>query len=523
MPKVSTIIPTHNRPHLLPRAIASVLKQTYQDFEIIVVDDGTQERAKEVVEAFADPRIRYIQHEQERGAPAARNTGIRNAHGEYVAFLDDDDEWLPEKLELQVDALEKHPEAVLAFCALRAVDDAGKILYTRVHGVEGVVRPFVDILYKSFCWNSGNMARKKVLMNGYLFDENLTKNQDWDFTLRLSRTMPFYSVNKQLLILHIHGNQMGGPGNLQGRIHGYHTFLKKYITDYKKHPDFLSMRYAEMALLYRDNGQRFVGLAYFAKAFLTHPEKGYLIGMVSLLGWGTLKRIGKKIFKRKNIFASLMEICLSLGMERASTKALIRSGKKQEFMRQKFSFGHAGDFEVMMLYILIRCIQPEVIIETGVASGRSSWAILQALKDNNKGKLYSIDFPQHFAGDAPEMFIEEGGHREFRGFVPEGKMPGWLVPQDLQSRWELILGKSSEKLPELLARLGSIDIFYHDSDHSYTNMMFEFETAWPHISPEGFLLSDDVKRNDAFVDFANKHAIKVYHRSFGFGIISKSF
>src|SRR5688572_26839751 len=100
MPKVSVVIPTHNRPLMLRRAIDSVLAQTYQDFEIIVVDDGLRERSDNVVKLFEDDRIRYISHEQEHGAPAARNTGIKNSNGELIAFLDDDDEWLPQKLEL---------------------------------------------------------------------------------------------------------------------------------------------------------------------------------------------------------------------------------------------------------------------------------------------------------------------------------------------------------------------------------------------------------------------------------------
>lgn len=201
---------------------------------------------------------------------------------------------------------------------------------------------------------------------------------------------------------------------------------------------------------------------------------------------------------------------------------MIHTVQTKDFMRKKFSFGHTGDFEVMMLYIVTRLSRPETIIETGVASGRSSWALLQALKDNDYGKLYSIDFPQHFMGDTPEMFLMESGRPEYRGFVPEGKMPGWLVPQELRTRWELILGKSSEKLPELLGRLGSVDIFYHDSDHSYENMMFEFETAWPKISRGGFLLSDDIKWNNAFMGFVNKNDIKKCSIFSGFGLIHKS-
>ncbi len=97
-PMVSVIIPTYNRAHVLGRAIRSVLDQTYQDFELIVVDDGSSDHTGEVVATFADPRIHYLRHEKNRGAAAARNTAIKTAQGEYIASLDSHDEWLPEKL-----------------------------------------------------------------------------------------------------------------------------------------------------------------------------------------------------------------------------------------------------------------------------------------------------------------------------------------------------------------------------------------------------------------------------------------
>src|SRR5581483_7703419 len=102
MPKVSVVVSTHNRAELLHAAIASVLSQSFQDFEILVVDDHSQDHTAQVVQRFRDGRIKYLRHETRRGGAAARNTGIQNSSGEYIAFLDDDDEWLPEKLETQV-------------------------------------------------------------------------------------------------------------------------------------------------------------------------------------------------------------------------------------------------------------------------------------------------------------------------------------------------------------------------------------------------------------------------------------
>jgi glycosyltransferase involved in cell wall biosynthesis len=103
MPKVSAVIPTYNRAQFLERAIRSVLDQTFQDFEIVVVNDASPDEGATdaVVKDFRDPRIKYFRHETNKGIGATRNTGVLNSSGEYIAFLDDDDAWLPQKLALQ--------------------------------------------------------------------------------------------------------------------------------------------------------------------------------------------------------------------------------------------------------------------------------------------------------------------------------------------------------------------------------------------------------------------------------------
>ncbi len=128
------------------------------------------------------------------------------------------------------------------------------------------------------------------------------------------------------------------------------------------------------------------------------------------------------------------------------------------------------------LYSLARLIDAEVIIETGVASGFSSAAFLGALATNGNGRLYSIELPNR-----PKV--------------------GWAVPERFHSMWDLRLGPSVELLGPLLEEIGSVDIFMHDSDHSYENMMFEFTVAWPRIRSGGLLVSDDIHWNNAFFDF----------------------
>ena len=98
-PLVSIIIPTFNRGYILPRAIKSALSQTYQNIELIIIDDGSTDNTEEIVKDFSDPRIQYIRYSENKGRPAARNKGIKKSKGDFFAFLDSDDEYPPEKIE----------------------------------------------------------------------------------------------------------------------------------------------------------------------------------------------------------------------------------------------------------------------------------------------------------------------------------------------------------------------------------------------------------------------------------------
>jgi predicted O-methyltransferase YrrM len=138
------------------------------------------------------------------------------------------------------------------------------------------------------------------------------------------------------------------------------------------------------------------------------------------------------------------------------------------------------------LYVVARVLEPDRVVETGVSGGVSSAFILQALKNNRRGRLLSIDFPN-------------AGWQEL---LPVGKESGWVVPQELKERWDLRLGRSIDLLPALLKDLGSIGVFLHDSDHSYQNMLFEFSTSWPKLVKGGLLVSDNVLENSAFFEFA---------------------
>lgn len=153
-----------------------------------------------------------------------------------------------------------------------------------------------------------------------------------------------------------------------------------------------------------------------------------------------------------------------------------------------------------LLYYAVRVLRPAAVVETGVFDGFSSAFILKALRDNDHGRLCSIDLPARRPerGSTDKMATDA---------LPAGVDPGWLVPDALASRWTLRLGRSADLLPPWLAELGSIDLFFHDSLHTNANMTFELETAWRALRPGGLLLSDDVFWSRAFWTFRRRHRL----------------
>jgi len=162
-----------------------VLNQTYQDFEIIVVDDGSTDNTEEVVKSFNDPRIRYIRHEQNRGGSAARNTGIRAARGEYIAFLDSDDEWLPIHLHRKLELLE---ETVADGLIGSYYVVSGARWSKRLCRPKPPAMPMAEyILSRTGDARTSTMMFRRAAIIQILFDETLQKHQDWDLAIRFER------------------------------------------------------------------------------------------------------------------------------------------------------------------------------------------------------------------------------------------------------------------------------------------------------------------------------------------------
>ena len=171
------------------------------------------------------------------------------------------------------------------------------------------------------------------------------------------------------------------------------------------------------------------------------------------------------------------------------------------------NLGIMGLIEARMLYSICRAIKPKKIFETGVANGLSSTIFLLALAKNEIGTLFSIDI------SSDNIKSKKGATA-----LPSGKKVGWLIPQVLRKNWQFNVGDSKKILPSLLKQQNYCDIFFHDSDHSYDYMMWEFETVRPFIKK--MIISDDISRNSAFDDFASKHGYSEVKITQNVGIIT---
>lgn len=196
---VSVILPTYNCAHFLPGSLESVLSQTYDFYEIIVIDDGSTDNTKEVLNQLMQ-KIRYIHLEQNRGLPAARNIGIQSAQGKYIAFLDADDLWLPEKLQTDMEYFDKHPDVSMVYSRHTNIDENGVVLDGEIKRRLPSGNIFIQLFSEqNFIISSSVVVRKDVFETTGLFDEQLFNCQDWDMWLRIAFYFKVAGINKPLV------------------------------------------------------------------------------------------------------------------------------------------------------------------------------------------------------------------------------------------------------------------------------------------------------------------------------------
>jgi glycosyltransferase involved in cell wall biosynthesis len=263
----TVIIPTYNRENFIKDTIESVFAQTYKNWELIIIDDGSNDNTQSIVKSFKDERIRYI-WQKNSGLNAARNTGIKNSRGEYISFLDSDDIWEPEKLAKQVEILDKKPDIGLVYCGTSLIDEKnnyiGKkpLITHRGYVLDKLV--MYNFLYNGSCV----LFRKSCLAKVGFCDETVVRMTDWEFYLRFSIYFKFWGIDKYLLKYRIHQKAMSCDYELF--VDSGFKILKRVFQTTDLNPDYLRLINTAYAMRYRYIGKRYFENSEFQRS------RGYL-------------------------------------------------------------------------------------------------------------------------------------------------------------------------------------------------------------------------------------------------------
>lgn len=238
--RISVVIPTYNRANLINRALDSVIKQTYENLQIIIVDNASTDSTEQVVRSINDKRIRFIRHEINKGPAASRNTGLNNSSGDFIAFLDSDDEWLPQKLEKQIKVFQSQKDTIgLVFT--NGFNHAQKRDFITEKIDSGIFYdpkkdnyyPLRRLISPPSSWLLPTQVTRQI---GY-FEESMYTWDDGDYLARVAYRYPLYFLNEKLVIWHtseIHLNVMNAD-----LITGKEIFLKRNMEFLKKDKDYL--------------------------------------------------------------------------------------------------------------------------------------------------------------------------------------------------------------------------------------------------------------------------------------------
>ena len=276
MPTVSVILPVYNRAATLPRCVGSVLAQTFNDWEIVAVDDASTDDSVAVLARFNDPRIRILHHPENRGAGPARDTAMGSAQGRYLAFLDSDDEWLPGKLAAQIAALEAAgPQVGLSSCAYEFHRDGGIIHWPK---------PFDPTSWEkslhrecTFGFGTTLLIRRELAQRLGPFDPDLPRHEDWDWILRAfeqGETLAF--VPETLARVYC-----TAPPSLPKFVPSTHRFLakheaglRKFGADYRR--QVIAYHYESIASMSYEQRAYAQGNEYLLRSFAEWPRRSPL-------------------------------------------------------------------------------------------------------------------------------------------------------------------------------------------------------------------------------------------------------
>ena len=289
LPAVSIILPTYNRMRSLPRAVHSVLGQTFGDFELIVVDDGSSDGTRDFLEGLHEPRLRLITLGGRSGAARARNTGIRAAAAPLVAFQDSDDEWRPAKLELQLALLRASPAGVGWVGGGYEADDGTVSSAALVRGSDYDGELLVGAPFVTPTW----LVRKEALLAAGLFDETLPCLEDWDLIFKLADRCRFRAVPD--LVLRRHGSEDSLFADTDKRRRGLEVILQRHRQRWLAEPARYGRWHTELGRLHGLNGSGDLSRQWLRQGLALNPWQPQAAALyaASLCGSRVLKRFSR--------------------------------------------------------------------------------------------------------------------------------------------------------------------------------------------------------------------------------------
>ncbi|MDH3215256.1 MAG: glycosyltransferase family 2 protein [Candidatus Krumholzibacteria bacterium] len=280
-PMVSVVLPTYNRAGRLTEAMQSVLNQSYPRIELIVVDDGSNDGTPQVVSTFGDPRVRYTAHTVNRGASAARNTGIRIAQGEYLAFQDSDDAWRQDKLSVQIGAMQRAGTAVCV-CSHRLIDDCKVSEVTRSEGRWSGKDVIRYLLRGSSISTQTIVARTDAIRDAGGFDESLVVSEDYELCLRLALRHDFVFVARTLV--DINRSQDSISGDARRFAEAIERIVSKHAKVFADDRRGYSLQMFKAGKYFAYSDSRKDSLHYVSRALKANPLNGKaIVLLISLL------------------------------------------------------------------------------------------------------------------------------------------------------------------------------------------------------------------------------------------------
>ena len=312
MPTISVIIPVYNGEKTIRGTINSILNQTFDNLEVLVIDDGSTDSTGEIVNSIIDPRLQIFSYPN-AGISTNRNRGLAKASGEFIAFIDADDLWASDKLEMQLKVLLKYPKAAVAYCWTDYIDAEGKFLKSGKRITEtGDV--YSKLLVSNFLENGSNPLIRSAAFNSVGgFDESLTVAEDWDMWLRLSINHEFVVVPEVKVFYRVQANTLS-TNLVQMEVNSLQVIERAFT-----HPKAESVQHLKkhsLALLYK----------YLTfKAIEAPPEKKHSLKAAQFL-WNCLKYEPSMLRQRRIILIAVLKIAFPQLYYRLSQ---ILYGKKQ--------------------------------------------------------------------------------------------------------------------------------------------------------------------------------------------------